>query len=283
MKVLRRGVGCVLFCVSTVVFAQASAPQASALASAPIAVRVESISPIKIQSDGGAPWWVTLVPLIGSIVSSIVALGGVIWSLKIARDNTAVVTQASQQTNEASIWQKANEAELKDIQSKLDGFYMPFWLLSKANELLALDVKSRQPPDYRLLAKLFDQKWRESLSAGDRKLVEMICDNAEELRTLIATKSGLVDGAVLEYLSRASVHFRILHGAFKNELGEDPSRFMKYVYPRPLDKVLKREIDRLNARVAELRSKPGARPPPPPPLVIPPELNLPAWEDAARQ
>ncbi len=259
--------------------AQASAsvtPQSAA--SAVLAVRVESIGPVKIESAGGTPWWATFVPLIGSIVSSVVALGGVIWSLKIARDNTETLTRASRQTSEQSIWQKANEAELADIQAKLDGFYMPFWLLSKANHLLALDVKSRQSSDYRLLVQLFDKRWRdEVLSQGDRKLVEMICNNAEELRTLIATKAGLVDGTVLEYLGRASVHFRILHSAYKNELGTDSSMFSKYVYPRQLDGVIQLEIDRLKGRAQELRDNPAKCPPRPVALTIPKELALPAW------
>jgi signal transduction histidine kinase len=243
-----------------------------------LAVRVESIGPVKIESAGGTPWWATFVPLIGSIVSSVVALGGVIWSLKIARDNTETLTRASRQTSEQSIWQKANEAELADIQAKLDGFYMPFWLLSKANHLLALDVKSRQSSDYRLLVQLFDKRWRdEVLSQGDRKLVEMICNNAEELRTLIATKAGLVDGTVLEYLGRASVHFRILHSAYKNELGTDSSMFSKYVYPRQLDGVIQLEIDRLKARAQELLDNPAKCPPRPVALTIPKELALPAW------
>lgn len=254
--------------------AAVSAPQP--VASAALNVRVESIGPVKIASEGGTPW-ATIVPLVGSVL----ALFGVIWSLKIARDNTATLTQASRQTSEDSIWQKANEAELADIQAKLDGFYMPFWLLSKTNHLLALDVKSRQSTDYRLLVQLFDKKWRDALSEGDRKLVDIICNNAEELRTLIATKAGLVDGTVLEYLSRASVHFRILHSAYKDELGTDSSRFLKYVYPRQLDGVVQLEIDRLKARAQELRDKPGKRPSPPVALVIPKGLELPAWDDVA--
>jgi hypothetical protein len=34
--------------------------------------------------------------------------------------------EASQKNNDASIWQKANETELREIQAKLDGFYIPF-------------------------------------------------------------------------------------------------------------------------------------------------------------
>ncbi|WP_148661689.1 PT domain-containing protein [Roseateles chitosanitabidus] len=285
---------CALVGTSAIAFAQtltqqpdaASTPQpttapASQPTAIPIAVHVDSIAPIKIEPSGTASWWATYGPFVGSLLSSIVALGGVYWSLKIARDNTATVTEGARQSSEAALWQKANEAELKDIQAKLDGFYMPFWLLSKANHLLAMDVKSRQPNDFRLLIKLFDKSWKDSLSPGDRKLVELICNNAEELRALIASKSGLVGGDVLEYLSRASVHFRVLHQVYKNELGDDPSRFKKYVYPRQLDDVLSREINRLNARMQELREKPGVRPPAPPPLVIPDNLKLPKWEDAA--
>jgi hypothetical protein len=285
MRRFRWLAACVLVCVSSVASAQAPAPPvaiAAQVASAPVTLRIESISPIKIQSEGGPPWWVTLLPLIGVVLSGAFALGGVFWSMKIARDNTAAVTSVSRQTSEAAIWQKANEGELEDIQAKLDGFYMPFSLLAEANRLLAADVKSRQGTGYRLLIQLFDKGWRETLSAGDRELVKLICDNAEELRALIVAKSGLVDGLVLEYLSRASVHFRILQRAFKNELGEDPKLFNKYVYPRQLDGVLQLEIDRLKARADELRSSPGVRLAPAAPLVIPPDLKLPAWEEPAQ-
>jgi len=239
-------------------------------------VRVEALTPIKISSESGTPWYVTVGPMLGGIFSSVLALAGVLWSLKIATDNAKKSTQAAQQTSDASIWQKANETELKDIQARLDGFYMPYSLLAKANKEFAKDVASRQPKpeEYRLLMQLFDKAWRDSLTDGDSKIIDIVCNNAEDLRKLISDKSGLANGALLEYLARASVHYRILNLAFKNELGTDAKRFEKYVYPRVLDDVLQLEMDRLDARAKQLRLKPSERPDLAPVLNIPTKFAL---------
>ncbi len=130
-----------------------------------------------------------------------------------------------------------------------------------------------------MLLKLFDSKWVDSLPPGDKKLVEIVSSNADELRALIASKSGSIDDKLLPYLSRVSAHFRILNLAYKRELGDDPQRFRDYVYPRELDRVLDLEIARLRARMDELRANPGGRPAPMRALTIPPELALPEWRD----
>lgn len=245
----------------------------------PQTLRLEPVGTFKLDSGPGAPWWTYFVPVAGPIVSGLIAFGGVWLALRNAEGNTRRTLEAAQRNNNASIWQKANETELREIQGKLDGFYMPFQLLSKANHQLAKDIRSRQAEGYRMLLKLFDKEWRDSLLDGDKKLVEIVCNNGEELRALIASKSGLVDDKILPYLSRASAHFRILHLAYKSELGTDPTRFREYVYPRELDGVLSLEIARLRNRIEELRANPGGRPAPLGPLVIPADLQLPKWID----
>ena len=191
--------------------ALAQSVSAPTSASSPLIVKVEPIAPLKLDAGEAAPWWTYFVPVVGPIVSGLLAFVGVWLGLKIATNNTTKTAEVAQKNNDAAIWQKANETELRDIQAKLDGFYMPFQLLSDANHMLAQDIRVRQPQGYRMLVQLFDTQWRESLSAGDKKIVEVVCNNAEELRALIANKSGLVDDKILPYLSRASVHFRILH------------------------------------------------------------------------
>ena len=93
----------------------------------------------------------------------------------------------AQRTNEASLWQKANETELKDIQAKLDGFYGPFMQMSEANRLLAQELRDRQPDreTYRLIAKVFDKEWLERLPPGDRTIVREVCQNAAGLEAFI--------------------------------------------------------------------------------------------------
>lgn len=242
-----------------------------------LAIRVESVSPMTLNNGTSVPWWTYWIPSVGPIISGILAFFGVFLGLRIATKNASETMQSAQRNSEAIIWQKANETELLDIQVKLDEFYIPFQLKSNANLQFALDLKSRQDENYRLLVKLFDAEWRDGLSAGDKKLVEIVSNNASELRGLIEEKSGLVDGALLPYLSRASAHFRILDLAYRRELGEDPGPFKSYVYPRELDGVLSLEIARLRTRITHLRSNPSACPPPQEVLKIPSDLELKKW------
>ena len=198
------------FCQCAIALPQAAAPAQSVPLST-LTVRVEPVGPLKLDSGASAPWWSYFVSVVGPILSGALAFVGVWLGLRIAAENTGKTIAAAQNNNDAAIWQKANETELRDIQAKLDGFYIPFQLLSKANHQFAQDLRSRESKDYRMLMKLFDKQWQEKLSPGDKKLVEIVCNNAEELRALIASKSGLVDDQILPYLSRASAHFRILH------------------------------------------------------------------------
>jgi hypothetical protein len=243
-------------------------------------IKVQPIGSLKLDNGASAPWWTYLIPILGPILSGALAFVGVVLGLRIAAVNTSKTTESAQKNTEASIWQKANETELRDIQAKLDGFYIPFQLQSKANHQFAQDIRSRQrDKEYRMLTKLFDAEWRKSLTPGDAKLVEIVCSNAEDLRALIANKSGLVDDQILPHLSRASAHFRILNLAFKSELGSDAAQFEKYVYPRQLDPVLALEITRLKSRIDQLRSNPSVCPPPAERLKIPSSLELPEWVD----
>lgn len=242
-------------------------------------VRLEPIGTFRLDSGASAPWWSYFVPIVGPIVSGFIAFSGVWLGLRKADGNTRRTLEAAQRNGDASIWQKANETELREIQAKLDGFYVPFQLLSEANHQLAQDIRSRQPDGYRMLLKLFDKEWRDNLSDGDKKLVEIVCRNGEELRALIASKSGLVDDNILPYLSRASAHFRVLYLAYSGELGSDSERFKKYVYPIQLDGVLSLEIARLRGRINELRAGPGRPPAPLATLAIPANLQLPDWVD----
>lgn len=153
---------------------------------------------------------------------------------------------------------KANESEAEFIQNKLDKFYGPFLLVSNTNKLVAQDLRARQsePSKHRLLERLFDEQWRTSLSAGDNALIKEICESGERLSNIVEDNAGLVSPEILPYLSRVMAHFRILKLAYDGKLGTDKQPFMRYVYPRSLDPVLEKELDRLRGRLALLREKP---------------------------
>lgn len=164
----------------------------------------------------------------------------------------------NQKTARADQWLKINEAEADYIQAKLDKFYGPFMLESDANHLMAQDLRSRQPdPDsYRLLDKLFDGQWRENLSPGDAALVAEICQTGERLARIIKEHCGLADAKILPYISRAITHFRVLKLAYEKKLGADSKPYLRYVYPKALDPVLRKELNRLQERLTLLRQNP---------------------------
>jgi hypothetical protein len=250
----------------------------------PPLLKIEPVGALKLDS-GIAGWKPSdFMPVVGAIISGILAFAGVMLGLRFGARNTEMQIRAAQTTSDAALWQRANEDELRDIQSKLDSFFFPFVQLSEANRQFAQDIRSRQPDPgtYRLLMKLFDKMWLVSLPDGDKKLVELVCENAEVLERFIADRAGILDAQLLPYLSRASAHFRILQLAHRGELGSDASRFDKYVYPQQLEGVLGLEIERLRQRIEILRASPGSRPPAIEPLVIPSDLKLEDWVDPAR-
>jgi hypothetical protein len=189
-------------------------------------VRVESIPTVELKAPSSG-WSVKdLASPFVSLVSVVIALIAVIYG---------------QRNNQATLWQKANEAELKDIQMQLDEFYGPYLQMSEANDLMAQELRARQPDvtEYRLLVKVFDRKWLAQLSKADQTIVREVCENAQRLEAFIRDHAKMVAPQVLPYLSRASAHFRILYLAHKGELGSEfPPYLSRYVYRTPPQKRL---------------------------------------------
>ena len=177
-------------------------------------VRVESVPTVELKSPSGG--LKELAAPIVSLLSVVIALIAVVYG---KRSNDRAIAEA-QRSNEATLWQKANETELKDIQGQLDEFYGPYQQLSEANDLMAQELRARQPDveKYRMLVRVFDQVWLARLSAADRTIVREVCGNALKLETFIQDHAKMVDPQILPYLSRASAHFRILYLAHKGEL-----------------------------------------------------------------
>ena len=104
-----------------------------------------------------------------------------------------------------------------------------------------------------------------------------IVKNDIALNALIHEHAGLVDSQVMNYLSRAAVHFRLIELASEGQLENIPKRFDPYVYPKQLDEVLRLEIKRLADRCENLRNNATESTGPMLPLEIPSRLQLPAW------
>jgi hypothetical protein len=246
----------------------ASAPPATTPASAsPLLVRVEQAAPLKLDPGASKPWWELIL---APIISGLTALGGALIGGLIA-----------QRSNAASINQKANEAELKEIRTKLETFYGPFAERLEEGRLLAHELRQRQPDKktFRTMMKLLDAAWLQQAAPADRTIMNEIVQNGTNLITLIREKAGSVDPALASYLARAATHFLMLKLAKDGALEPDPARFERYAYPRELDGALALELQRLNARADLLQREPGATHAPLTPLVIPAALALPAWPD----
>jgi hypothetical protein len=182
-------------------------------------------------------------------------------------------------TTRATTIQKANEAELAVLDSKLDKFYGPYLQLSSTNRLISTELKSRQldPDKMRILLVLVDPRWREKFSAGDVALIDEIVSIDEALLKLIQEVSGLTSNSIQPYLWRAASHFRMMILAHKGKLDNDLQRYESYVYPRQLDEVLELEIARIHSRIDAIRRTPMELHPPPPELQIPKRLELEPW------
>jgi hypothetical protein len=195
-------------------------------------------------------WAIILSPFISAIIG-IAALIGTVKNTK--RQIESANTNAAAQR-----WKEANQKEIERLEAMLSTFHTPYLVRSEADKLMAEDLRDRMnDPNYRLLIKLFDPNWQKSLPSGDQALVDEICAAGQGLQKLIEEASGGVDPVLVEHLSRAITHFRILSLAHKQELGVDPKPFQRYVYPRQLDLALKVDRERVLSRLRTLRSAPS--------------------------
>lgn len=217
---------------------------------------------------------------LAAVLSAVIAIVALVVSYLVNKRTL----ETARANTEATAWQKANETEAAIVQARLDGFFGPFRQMSSVNRLLSRDLRARQNDErFLLIEKLFDRAWRSSLPDGERALVAEIAANAKTLREFIAARAGMVDAAVLPYLSRASAHYRMLELAFEEKLGENPGPFVdRYVFPAQIDEVLRLEVERLERRLATLRAAPFSPPPRAEPLVLPTELNLKEWPNPPR-
>ena len=99
----------------------------------------------------------------------------------------ALATWSNGRTSRETTIQKANEAELESLQSKLDNFYSPYLQLSNTNRLIATDLKGHHPTtgQMRILLLLVDPAWKQNFKPGDIAFVEEILSIDAKLLELI--------------------------------------------------------------------------------------------------
>jgi hypothetical protein len=238
-------------------------PDVSSADTRPPAVYCNCSQP-KSETGWAAKDVITLIVSLAGAAVAIVAVGVTAW------------------TSHRTAAQKANEAEVAALQSKLDSFFGPYIQLSRTNELIVTDLKQRhaEGPGMRLLPILLDPDWTKRFSAGELALVEEILSIDAELLKLIHDKAGLVSSTIQPYLWRVAGHFRVMALASKGKLDNDRQRFANYVYPTELDKVMQLEFNRILARITLLQSQPMKLHAAAPELTIPDELKLPQWTNA---
>lgn len=224
-------------------------------------IEITKIAPVKLDQPARSIWRDILTgPVLSGIASAVASTIVALVGVRMALRNT-----------QATLYQKSNEAEVKELQARLNDFYGPFNQISRENELVSREFRDRHKkndPNFRTLIALLDEQWRTALDKSDKALVDRMIQNGSDLRKLIRDKSGLVDVKIVPILAKAAAHFAVLEMASKGEIEAEPGRFDEYVYPRELDPAIEKEINRLNDRIRTLLSEPGKKHPPMRPLSL---------------
>lgn len=258
------------------VSAAATVPAANA--SDRLALKIETVPPLDVKMPTSSGWSAKdVLPPTVTLVGTILTIGVAIYTLRTNARNTQESlrhTAESVRNSRESMIQEVNEAEMKELERKLDGFYGPYLHLSETNATLAHELKARQNQlgkNFRTLLALLDPEEKAALSENDKAIIAEIVSIDGALQELIEEKAGLLDDEVQRYLWRADAHFRIIRLAHEGKLSGEPNRFVHYVYPLAVDNVLREEVKRLRARHEKLRRAPTTEHEPIARLVIPKE------------
>lgn len=217
--------------------------------------------------------------LFGQFLTALVA-GAAVWA---SLHNTKRQIRAANLSAEAERWRDANLKEVEQLEELVRTFHVPYLVRSEANHNMARDLRDRlNDSKYRMLVKLFDPNWLSGLSPGDRTIVDEVCRSGLELREFIEKQGGGVDVHIVEHLARASTHFRMLWLAHEGQLGEDPTPFERYVYPRQLDFAIREDLKRILSHCALLRAEPSKFHGLIAQLVLPTDAKLDPWPDPMR-
>jgi hypothetical protein len=206
------------------------------------------------SSSGLAPW---LIPALMALVGALIGAGISAWWQKKALD------------------EKRREEERKDLYEKLNGFYGPVSVLLAEQRILTELFKNgpffKANPGTRTLTALL----RGHRFAGNEAvLLKEILATSAKIRDLIVEKGGLVEEenrALIDLLSQARAHYRIIQLAFDGKLSGEADRFAGQVYPNYLDSMVEARKKQLEDRLMELNQAQRLEP-----IPMPPSKQLPA-------
>jgi hypothetical protein len=240
------------------------------------ATQAAATTPIQPSGELG---WKDIALFVSQILTVVIS----VVALRVSVQNTKTQVNSSESNANAQRWRDANQKEIEQLEALLRTFHMPYLVRAEANNNMAQDLRNRfGDPNYRMLIKLFDPAWLNSLPKGDKALVDEVCRTGMELRKFIEENSGGVDSKLADHLARASTHFRILSLAHDGLLGTDPKPFERYVYPRQLDRAIEADRKRILRRLAVLRTGPSENHGIIEPLNLPGDAQLDPWPDPLR-
>lgn len=155
-----------------------------------------------------------------------------------------------QLSSKQTVGPQHKEDERQELNQKLREFYGPLQQRLYRTRTLSQIFRTGRPSDFRTLTALLQG---EKFTGNDQTLVEEIIAIGQEIEELLVTQGGLIaDPNLRDLLERAGTHFRILRMAYEGKLVGDVDRFKDYVFPRELDQAVEDQIQKLQARLAEL-------------------------------
>lgn len=146
-----------------------------------------------------------------------------------------------------TIKSKIEEEKRQDIYKQLNEFYGPLLQLRKKSNLLYTKFRAsfiQEHPNFSTLTYLLNNG---AISGNEKVLLDEIINIGIQCEKLIHEKSGLIgdDNLRNNVLPRVTAHFLVLRLAYQNILIGEPDKYQDLVFPRDLDSILEKRVQKL--------------------------------------
>lgn len=191
-------------------------------------MQVEEVSFVKVISSN-----------MGVILSSLVAIISVIWSIQSSRTDYK---------------RRIKEKEHEKYTKELEEFYYPFLYLLGLNTSLyscfALKEKA-EDANFRTLIVLINQY---TFSDTDQRILDEIILNNRKINKLILEKGLYVEKQeVRDKLIQLSTHYTIIDLAYEKKITDHRDEYDEMVFPRDIHTCISTEISNIEDKLMELR------------------------------